>query len=156
MLSSFAYRPGASHVIAFDTPVSLRAATGGPSGLFFDAVLRFTLAEIGGSRAGHQWRATTTLYEYRLLDHRLEEQPVYHWQPGPDFAGLDHPHVHVSATLDVQIDALSRRAIDLDKLHIPTGHVTLQDMIRMLITEFQVAPRRTDWRETLGRMDSED
>lgn len=124
--------------------------------MFLDVMHIITLVEVEHLRHRRQWHVTTKMYEYRLLDHRLEEQLVYHWQPGPDFAGPDHPHVHVSATLDVQIDALSRRAIDLDKLHIPTGRVTLQDMIRMLITEFQVAPRRPDWRETLGRMASED
>lgn len=128
--------------------------SGGPSGLLFDAVQVFTLVEIGGSRAGDHWRPTTTMYEYRLLDHRHEEQLVYHWQPGPDFAGPDRPHLHISAALEVHIDALNQREIDLDKLHIPTGHVTLQDVINMLTTEFHVAPLRRDWREALEQSHS--
>ena len=41
--------------------------------------------------------------------------------------------------------------IDLDKLHLATGRVSLASVVRMPITEFRVAPRRPDWAETLDR-----
>jgi hypothetical protein len=41
--------------------------------------------------------------------------------------------------------------IDLDDRHIATGPVTLAAIVRMLIEEFGVAPRRGDWREVLDR-----
>lgn len=95
------------------------------------------------------------MYEYRLLDHDHRELLVYHWQPGPSFAGPDHPHVHVSAALHAQVDAVTRREIGLDKLHVATGRVSLAAMVRMLITEFDIAPLRHDWRETLDRSELE-
>jgi hypothetical protein len=91
------------------------------------------------------------MYEFRLLDHHQTELLVYHWQPGPQFAGPDHPHLHVSATLTPRVDAVSQREIDLDKLHIATGTVSLASVVRMLITELGVAPRRDDWRDVLDR-----
>ncbi len=91
------------------------------------------------------------MYEYRLLDHDGRELLVYHWQPGDAYLGPDHPHLHVSATLSAQISAVDQRSIDLDKLHIATGRVSLAAVIRMLITEFHITPQRPDWFEILER-----
>jgi hypothetical protein len=85
------------------------------------------------------------MYEYRLLDRDERELLVYHWQPGPEHSGPGYPHLHVSASLNAQADALTRRSIDLDKLHLPTGIVTLPAFVRMLITEFQIRPLRQEW-----------
>jgi hypothetical protein len=62
------------------------------------------------------------------------------WQPGPDFLGPDHPRLHVSASLSAQTSAVDRQSIDLDKLHLATGRVSLASVVRMLITEFGIAP----------------
>jgi hypothetical protein len=94
------------------------------------------------------------MYEYRLVDHNWRELLVYHWQPGATFLGPDYPHVHISASLDAQVDAVSRREIGLDKLHLITGRVSLAAFARMLITEFGIAPLRHDWRETLDQADA--
>ena len=89
------------------------------------------------------------MYQYRLLDHFDRELLVYHWQPGPDFLGPDHPHLHVSASLSTQTSALERRSIDLDKLPLATGRVSLASVVRMLFTEFGIATRRHDRAEVL-------
>jgi hypothetical protein len=78
---------------------------------------------------------------------------AYHWEPGLGYRGPDTPHIHISASLDAKVDALSRRQIDLDKLHVVTGYVSIAAMIRMLITEFGVAPRRNDWEAILANAD---
>lgn len=88
-------------------------------------------------------------YEYRLLDRRERELLVYHWQPGPRFAGPDHPHLHVSASLRAVTSAVDERQIDLDKLHLATGQATLAAIVRSLITDFGVEPLRPDWARTL-------
>lgn len=94
------------------------------------------------------------MYEYRLLDHNHTELLVYHWQPGPEFQGPDHPHLHVSAALHAQVDAVTHLQIDLDRRHIATGRVSLEAVVRMLITEFGIAPQRPDWRRTLDRTEA--
>jgi hypothetical protein len=92
------FAPNQSYTVRFpDPPAPLRAATGGPSGLLLDAQHRFVIVEAPIRRAGRQWCASTRMYEYRLLDRDERELLVYHWQPGEDFLGPDHPHVHVSA-----------------------------------------------------------
>ncbi len=153
-MSTNAYAIATNHTIAFLDPVSLRAPAGGPSGLFFDVAHVFAIVEAERIRFRHQWRVTTRMYEYRLLDYHFEELLVYHWQPGLDFEGPDHPHLHVSSALNVQGDAVTHHEIDLDKLHVATGRVSLEAIIRMLITEFRVAPQRHDWRETLDRTEA--
>lgn len=83
------------------------------------------------------------MYQYRLLDRDERELLVYHWQPGDAYRGPDDPHLHVSAPLLAQVNALHRQSIDLDKLHLATGRVSLASVVRMLITEFRVAPSVT-------------
>lgn len=99
-----------------------------------------------------RWDVRTEMYEYRLLDHDHTELLVYHWQPGAAYAGPDEPHLHVSASLNARTDAVSRRTIGLDKLHVATGLVSLAAVVRMLITEFGIAVQRADWHEILERV----
>jgi hypothetical protein len=39
---------------------------------------------------------------------------------------------------------------ELQKAHIPTGRVELEDVLLLAIREFGVRPRRDDWEEILG------
>lgn len=101
-----------------------------------------------------RWRAKTVAYEYGILDRRETELLVYHWQPGSIVRGPDFPHMHVSAALTAQVSATVSQRIPLDKRHIPTGIVTLADVVRMLIAEFGIAERRRDWPARLARADT--
>ena len=40
--------------------------------------------------------------------------------------------------------------IRLSNLHIPTGHVTISDIVSFLIAEVGVEPRRADWMDVLA------
>jgi hypothetical protein len=124
----------------------LRSPSGGPSGLFLDVYQQVRPRNIGRS-----WYVLTHMYEYRLLDHDQTELLVYHWQPGLMFQGPDHPHLHVSASLRAQVNAQEEQSIALDRLHVVTGLVTLGAIVRMLISEFRIAPGRSDWQQTLTR-----
>lgn len=144
----------ASVTARFPEPVSLRSSGGGSSGLFLDVVAIATVVSALSGAVPSLWAAQTTMYQYRLVDRDHTELLVYHWQPGPDYAGPDHPHVHVSAALRAKVDAVTTREIGLDKLHIATGLVSLAAVVRMLIAEFGIAPLRADWRETLASVEA--
>ncbi|MBA3276849.1 MAG: hypothetical protein H0T72_13785 [Chloroflexia bacterium] len=150
-MSVSAQAEGEQFVAELADPLSLRSPVGGPRGLLLDIAYVFIVEGIGQARFRPRSRVVTRMYEYRLLDHHHKELLVYHWQPGPGARGPDHPHLHISAALHAQVDAVTRREIGLDKLHVETGRVSLEAVIRMLITEFRVALRRHDWRETLDR-----
>jgi hypothetical protein len=99
------------------------------------------------------WQVATVGYMYAVLDRRGREIVAFHWNPAD--AGPPYPHVHISGRvepLDIG-DAYGR--IPLGELHIPTAHLTFEAVIRFLITEFGVPPRRTDrpWQEVLSRAD---
>lgn len=115
-------------------------------GSLFLTVNRVFILERAVSRPGdHGFIVSTRMYSYRLLDRLERELLVYHWQPGPRYAGPDHPHLHVSASLDAATSAVDRRRFDLDKLHLPTGQVALAAVVRSLIAELGVEPLRPDW-----------
>lgn len=64
---------------------------------------------------------------------------AYHWHP----AGRRHgttPHLHLGVRLD---------SIDPSKVHLPTGVVPLQDVLRFAIADLEVEPLRDDWRAVL-------
>jgi hypothetical protein len=148
--------PAQTQTVRFTAPpVSLRAPSGGPRGLLFDVSYIFATTEAPEVvHVRRHWRVVTRMYQYRLFDHARRELLVYHWQPGDEFLGPDHPHVHVSAALSAQIDALEFESIDLGRRHLVTERVSLAAFVRMLIEEFGVAPLRSDWRKTLGRTET--
>jgi hypothetical protein len=125
----------------------------GPTGLHFDFRLDYQTGGGFDETKDQSGSVLVVAYEYRLLDRDHRELLVYHWQPGREFAGPDHPHLHVSAPLAAQVVATTRRTIPLDKLHLATERVTLAAVIRMLIEEFGVSPIHRDWRRRLARAD---
>jgi hypothetical protein len=152
----YEYRVGDLYAAYFEPqnePAPLRAPHGGPRGLFLHVMHLYAIVEIEQVRNRRTWDVRTRMYEYALLDRDGKELLTHHWQPGPRFAGPDHPHLHVSAPLNARTDAVTTEEIDLGDRHIATGPVTLAAVVRMLIEEFGVAPRRGDWREVLDRID---
>jgi hypothetical protein len=141
-------------MVYFRQPVSLRSPNGGPSGLFLDIIYLCEIVEMEHHHTTIPNQFQSRMYQYRLLDHDQRELLVYHWQPGPDFAGPDHPHLHVSAALTVHPDAVTRRRLSLDKIHLVTGQVWPPSVIRMVITELGVAPQRPDWSDVLDRAEA--
>jgi hypothetical protein len=123
--------------------------------LLIDPLHVITVGEVAGfSGRQRRWRVASRTYQYRLLDRAERELLTYHWQPGAEFLGPDHPHLHVSAALDTRINALDMESIDLSRRHLTTGLVSLGDFVRMLIEEFGVAPVRSDWRDALARAEA--
>jgi hypothetical protein len=147
------YIPNENLTIRFPgPPVALRAPSGGPRGLLFDVshvIVVDEAPELVPIR--RRWRVATRMYQYRLLDHDERELLVYHSQPGNEYLGPDHPHVHVAAALTARVNALETESIGLAGRHLATGRISLEAVIRMLIEEFGVAPQRADWRDTLAR-----
>ncbi len=88
-------------------------------------------------------------YSYRLLERNGRELLVFHWHPDPTVPAPTFPHLHVSARLVVPNPAGDPDTLPLDKLHLPTGHVSLPAVVRMLIEEFAVRPLTPTWQARL-------
>ncbi len=81
----------------------------------------------------------TTGYAYHLYDLHGTELLAYHWHPHGSGARPD-PHLHVRATIGTA---------HLSRMHLPTGRVSLEAFVRLLITEFGISPLQADWRRIL-------
>jgi hypothetical protein len=80
--------------------------------------------------APHDWRVRTAGYEYRINDADGRELAAWHWHPAP-FPGPDFPHLHIAAA-------------SLGHTHLPTGRVSIESVLRLLIDDLKVPSRRTD------------
>lgn len=75
-------------------------------------------------------KATTKMYQYQVLD---GASPLleFHYHPGET---VDFCHVHVAHN--------PRGWEDFHKVHVPTGRVSLEDIVLMLVNDFPVRMRR--------------
>jgi hypothetical protein len=102
-------------------------------------------------RDGRKYRLTTKGYGYRLLN---RDDPtadaVLRWEYVAD-ADADkwcRHHVQIGTTLP-----FGGGGIDLNRVHVPSGWVTIEEMLRFLIYDLGVPPVSTDWPKVI--MDSE-
>ena len=93
-----------------------------------------------------EYKAQTLAYIYAVYveAESLEDAEVvaWHWHPLTTPARIQ-PHLHVHA--DHRLSGLS-----LSKLHIPTGRVSFEQVVRFLVDDFQVVPQRHDWRDVIA------
>lgn len=95
------------------------------------------------------YRVQATSYHYRLIDAQEREVLAYHWHP-VGLSPITYPHVHLSGRLSPLDAGPGAEPVALGGMHLPTGPVTLADVVRLLITEFGIAPRRADWDAVLA------
>ncbi len=57
---------------------------------------------------------------------------------------MKFPHLHIR-------NSVLAHGSPIMRVHIPTGRVALEDVIRLAVEEFHVEPRRADWNEVLIR-----
>jgi hypothetical protein len=114
-------RPGEIEALALsEDPLPLRSARIGP--LRFILGHQFKVVQDGR----HSWHVSTTWYRYHLTDPLNRELLAWHWHP----ATSPYPHLHVPAGL---IEP---------RVHIPTGRVSMESVIRLLLSDLQVPPAR--------------
>jgi hypothetical protein len=87
-------------------------------------------------------------YEYRIVDPDEREILAFHWHP-TSLSNVIDPHLHLTSRLNPIDMGRDQDPLRLAGIHIPTGFVTLEDIVRLLITEFGITPRRDDWDDLL-------
>jgi hypothetical protein len=101
------------------------------------------VANSGASQQTHSGVRCVS-YVTRILDANQDERFGYHWHPS-GASRVNYPHIHV--TVDAGVgpanDPLYHRP--LSDLHIITGIVTLEHIVRFLIEELDIQPRTDDW-----------
>jgi hypothetical protein len=106
-------------------PVSLHSSSLGDLNL----VLRhqFWVVKDEDAPRSRRWKVRTAAYFYQIDDASGAELVAWHWHPE---SGVAFPHVHVSG------GRLGK------PVHLPTGRVSVESVLRLLLTELEVPPTR--------------
>lgn len=126
-------------------PVTLR----GPHQITFSASQRFRIVEAEGDRG--PFNVQTISYFYEIATRAGEEVLVYHWTPETPH-GRAYGHLHVGRVCIA--DASPLPGDRFHRLHIPTGRIPIESILRFLIEDLDVPVRRErseDWRHILER-----
>jgi hypothetical protein len=115
------------------------ARLGGESKLMLRFVQHYGVVEAAGERG--PWKASIEQYAYALEDRESRELLAYHWHPATT-ARIAWPHLHMGPAAGVR-DELLQRA------HLPTGRVSFEDFLSLVIRDLGVKPRRRDWEQVL-------
>lgn len=128
---------------------------GGEGDLLFQLVHLYADVPVprGDQRGAYEVR--TSFYHYRILDREENELVVYHWEPeGISPVRMPHLHVPAAPSLVLPQRAGSRQSSEkthLGKFHLPTGWITIEAIAELLIRDFKVDPRNSNWEDVLRR-----
>jgi hypothetical protein len=120
--------------------IRLRRASG--PDLFLEPSQLFTIVD--DVRYPGEYKASTLAYVYsvRLTEAPDDEVLAWHWHP---LTTPDRPAPHMHVTADIR-----QLGTKLSKLHIPSGRVAFEEVVRFLIADLGVTPSRDDWQEVIG------
>jgi hypothetical protein len=102
--------------------------------------LRYTISRM--APPGSEWAVRITIYPHTVGDSNGTGMFAYHWHPA-GHSPIVTPHLHIFDP------ALAWKP--LAGAHLPTGMISVVDLIRTLISEFHVTPRRRDRAAVLDR-----
>jgi hypothetical protein len=90
------------------------------------------------------FKITTDAYNYRV-DRKTgrgqkEEVVSYHWHPHTT-EDVQFPHLHIHVTDHSHVN----------RVHFPTGRMSIERLIQFLVRDYNVTRRRTDWDEVISR-----
>ena len=113
----------------------LPVALDGQSQLMLRLQQHHRVDETGGA-GGHR-RVAVLEYYYSVHDAEEREVLLYHFHPRGS-SSITTPHLHLGPGAQVE-------RIEVRDTHLPTGVVSLKAVLRVLIEEMGVQPRRSDW-----------
>jgi hypothetical protein len=121
-------------------PVELRTRSG--ERFYFDFSQALTVVSVGR----RDYRLRTTGYWYRLQrDAGIRSQALLRWEydaaAKPSKHSFSRHHVQMAATVD---------SLDLNHLHVPTGRVPFEEVLRFLLHDLEIPPRSADWPTVLA------
>jgi hypothetical protein len=121
------------------TPIALG------NGLFFRAGMKFETLDRGQSERRTRYRITTREYIYEVTGPKSQPIVSAHWHPLARNSRFADPHWHIGGV------TLAENRVYLDRAHIPSPRVSIEEFIRLMIEEMGVEPRHEDWDARLRR-----
>jgi hypothetical protein len=119
--------------------VQLTRVVQGHIGIGIRISQNYRIVEADGDRGPYKVR--TTAYMYSVEDDNGHEVFGYHWHPE---SRIKYPHLHLEHGAHLGL-------ADLHRAHFPTGRVSVEEFLRLVIEAFRVEPRREDWRAVIQR-----
>ena len=83
------------------------------------------------------WQVQRAAYFYAVGRQDTGELLAFHWHPRGK-SPIVTPHLHVRANIQIGERWLG-------KVHLPTGKLAIEDMVRLAIQELSAEPVREDW-----------
>jgi hypothetical protein len=124
------------HALVLARGEAVRVAS--PDGLALRVTENYELVQDTSTR--DRWRIAVTGYWYAVERLPAEEELLaFHWHPRVE--DVNFPHLHLGHTLVADVG--------FSRVHVPTGQVTLRDVLRLLVRDLHVRPRRPNWRDVL-------
>lgn len=103
--------------------------------------------ELDNESSRRSWRVTVTGYSYTIRATDGAEIVSYQWAP-TGRSPITYPHLHIGRGATGNVTTFGPKG--LHRIHFPTRHITIEDILRLAITEFGVEPRRPDWENILS------
>lgn len=148
MLSCFSASAHLSHIGAYDV-------NGGPyaavidkfklpgSTIYLSASMNYTIIEAQDADRG-PFKVKTTAYQYMLTYKDEHEILAYQWHPQ---SKIKFPHLHLGSSAKISSKTLN-------KLHMPTGRIALEQVLRLTVDELGVKPINNRWEAILAEAQS--
>lgn len=91
------------------------------------------------------YKVKTEAYTYEIMDDATRHELFsFHWEPNAPSSQIKIPHMHLGF-------ATKGHSLPIDnKAHVPSGRVSVEDVISFLISELGVPPLRLDWKDTIA------
>lgn len=129
----------------------------GETPLKFSAGQNYEIVELDRGDPRGRYKITTRAYFYEITTADDRQILSFHWQPEakPARTGdqvVTLPHMHVGAGITERQTAI--RPGDFHKAHTPTGRVSLEAVIWLLIDQLGVMPLNPKWRDVITRTEA--
>ena len=133
------YDPSPQPLILFSEQMPERLTK---TDLYFDVAQWFSIIE---DPQNGPWRVTTRGYKYTIETEDAEEILGYHWHPDA-LSQFKEPHLHLGSGART-----GRPELETTKAHLPTGRVSMEDFLQLLIEVFNAQPKKSGWEAVLQK-----
>jgi hypothetical protein len=105
------------------------------------AEMLFRCVQEDDAPRAQRWRVTTTAYRYHMVQ-AGRDVVSWHWHPAGS-SPVTWPHQHLGAA------TVSSDGVITPRSHLPTGRITLEDVVHFMIADLGALPARDDWHHAL-------
>lgn len=137
-------------ILGADSPVILKMSdTRRPIGI--TVMQQFRIIKVDGDQERGPYKTETVKYLYSISDAEDQKEIIaFQWTPeADDSRQKQYPHLHLGERFTGRDDLLPGSSFH--KMHIPTGRISIESFVRLVIEEFGAKPKKKDWEAIVQR-----